>query len=170
MSHTKMLKLAMSAYIACALLAFLATAFSGGFSDAHIIQRVWIFPLRFEFALVLLFLSLLASYSLLHDSLHGRLLLTAIAVVHILNMIFATSLVESSIAALFSAASMMSLGLLVYVAWTNPQSRKVKRLQRYQVQRRRAKEEQDKIDYAYLTALPPSAEQHPEQVGEERHY
>lgn len=169
MSHTRMLKLAMSAYIACALLAFLATAFSGGFSDTHIIQRVWIFPLRFEFALVLLFLSVLASYSLLHDSLHGRLLLTAIAVVHILNMIFATSLVESSIAALFSAASMMSLGLLVYVAWTNPQSRKVKRLQHYQVQRRRAKEEQAKIDYAYLTAVPPSAEQHPEHVGEEHH-
>lgn len=169
MSHTRMLKLAISAYVACALLAFLSTAFSGGFSDNHIIQRVWIFPLRFEFALVLLFLSLLASYSLLHDSLHGRLLLTGIAVVHILNMIFATSLVESSIAALFSAASMMSLGLLVYVAWTNPQNTKVKRLQQYQIQRRRAKEEQDKIDYAYLSAVPPTNEQHAEHLGKESH-
>ncbi|MDO6763225.1 hypothetical protein [Agarivorans sp. 1_MG-2023] len=158
MSHTKFLKLAITAYVICALLAFLATAFSGAYADNLLLQRIWIFPLRFEFALVLLFLSLIAAYSLLHNSFHGRLMLTGVAVVHILNMIFATSLVESAFAALLSTASMLSLGVLLYVAWTNPQSHKVKRLQAYQQQRRRAKEEQDKIDFAYLNPVIPPPE------------
>ncbi|GGB13671.1 hypothetical protein [Agarivorans gilvus] len=154
MTHTKMLKWAINGYVMCALLAFLATAFSGGYSDNQLAPRVWIFPLRFEFALALLFLSLLASYSLLFNSLHGRLLLVAIAVVHILNMIFTSTLVESSLAAMFSTASMLSLGVLLYIAWTDPLQDKVKRLRAYQQQRLYEKQQQDKIDYAYLhTAL-----------------
>ncbi|WP_427978353.1 hypothetical protein [Agarivorans sp.] len=154
MTHTKILKWAINGYVVCALLAFLATAFSGGYSDNQALQRIWIFPLRFEFALALLFLSLLASYSLLFHSLHGRILLLGIAVVHILNMIFTSTLVESSIAAMFSTASMLSLGVLLYVAWTDPLHDKVKRLRAYQRRRRYEKQQQDKIDYAYLhTAL-----------------
>lgn len=149
-THTKMLKWAINGYVICALLAFLATAFSGGYSDNQLAPRVWIFPLRFEFALTLLFLSLLASYSLLFNSLHGRILLLAIAGAHILNMIFTSTLVESSIAAILSTASMLSLGILLYVAWTDPQQDKVKRLRVYQQRRRDRKQQQDEIDYAYL--------------------
>ncbi len=150
MTYTKILKWAINSYVVCALLAFLATAFSGGYADTQVVQRIWIFPLRFELALVLLFLSLLASYSLLFNSLHGRILLLGIAGVHILNMIFTSTLIESSIAAMLSMASMLSLGALLYVAWTDPIQDKLKRLCAYQQQRQNEKQQQAKVDYAYL--------------------
>ncbi|UPW18416.1 hypothetical protein M0C34_19675 [Agarivorans sp. TSD2052] len=163
MTHIKSLKYAINIFVCCAFLAFLATALGGGFAEQNLLHRIWIFPLRFELALVVLFLSLLAAYSLLYSSLHGRLLLTVIAFVHILNMILTTSVAESSVTALLSAMSMISLGGLLYLAWTNPQEEKVKRLRLYQRQRRRAKEEQGKLDYAYLQTV-----QHPDSKTNKR--
>ncbi len=128
MNYTRVLKFAINAYVICAVLALLATAFSGGFSFPHTATRLWLFPLDLGPSLVLLFVSLLAAYSLLYNSSHGRWLLSCCAVFFFLNLALDDGQLTWGLAAVVNLVALVVMVLVLYLAWTNPLPDKIKRL------------------------------------------
>ncbi|WP_432464000.1 hypothetical protein [Agarivorans sp. QJM3NY_33] len=157
MTHTRIMKWAINAYVGCALLAWLVAVFSGVLTEAESGPKLWIFPLNFELTLVVLLFSLLAAYSLRYGSIHGRLLLSGLALIDLLNMIFTNPLVQSSLVSSLDVLSMLALFVLLYIAWTNTLADKVKRLQAYQHQQVKGKSIQSQAE---LQPKPQNESQH----------